>query len=146
MGVWHALTRGEQHGPLPALLLALTVATGLVVALAGAYFGGRLGRAHTHRGRNSTARRLAVPDLSTTVLTTTISGLASEIRRQGLVAASRRGLAVVTMFLGALIGAVLVQHTDPAWALAAATVLIGLVATVSALHSRGSAPWHAVRS
>ncbi|EWM11314.1 YoaK family protein [Kutzneria sp. 744] len=227
MRVWHELTRGDRHGPLPALLLALTVATGLVDAvsvlaldrvfvanmtgnvvfvafalagvagfsllasvvallgfLAGAFFGGRVGRAHAHRGhllrdvalielglvaaalllsvftdalvgqaallaiamglQNSTARRLAVPDLTTTVLTSTMSGLAAEIRRQGRVAAARRALAVATMFLGALIGAVLVQHSSPAWALAAAAVLIGLVAVVSALRSRGDAPWHAV--
>jgi uncharacterized membrane protein YfcA len=62
------------------------------------------------------------------------------------VAAARRALAVCTMFLGALIGAVLVRHTSPAWALAAATVLIGLVAAVSAVRSQGDAPWHAVTS
>jgi hypothetical protein len=50
------------------------------------------------------------------------------------------------MFLGALIGAVLVLHVHPGLALAVATVLIGLVAAVSAVRSRGSAPWHAVTS
>jgi uncharacterized membrane protein YoaK (UPF0700 family) len=229
MRVWHELTDGERHGPLPALLLVLTLATGVVDAvsvlalgrvfvanmtgnvvfvgfalagvpdfslvasviallgfLAGAVVGGRLGPRQTHRGRllrdvalielslvgvtvllsvftgllvvpaallavamglqNSTARQLAVPDLTTTVLTTTMSGLAAEIRRQGRVAASRRALAVFTMFLGALIGALLVLHAHRAWALAVATVLIGLVATVSAVRSRGSAPWHGVTS
>jgi uncharacterized membrane protein YoaK (UPF0700 family) len=227
MRVWHELTDAHRHGPLPALLLVLTVATGLVDAvsvlaldrvfvanmtgnvvfvafalagvtgfsvvasvvallgfLIGAFLGGRLTRRHTHRGRllrdvalvelgllvvavllssltdtvvvqvvllalamgvqNSAARRLAVPDLNTVVLTMTIAGLAGEIRRQGRVAASRRALAVFAMFLGALIGAVLVMHAHRAWALAVATVLIGLVAAVSAVRGRGSAPWHAV--
>jgi len=42
--------------------------------------------------------------------------------------------------------AVLVLRVHRVWALAVATVLIGLVAAVSAVRSRGSAPWHAVTS
>ena len=227
--VLRELVNGDKHGPLPALLLALTAATGVVDAvsvlglgrvfvanmtgnvvfvafamagvtgfslaasviallgfLVGAFLGGRLARLHTHRGRllrnvalielglvtvalllsvfglvllvqaallavamgmqNSTARRLAVPDLTTTVLTSTLSGFASEIRRQGRIAAARRGLAVVAMFAGALAGATLLLHTRPAWALAVAAVLIGLVAVTSAVRSRGEAPWQAVTS
>jgi uncharacterized membrane protein YoaK (UPF0700 family) len=96
--------------------------------------------------QNSTARGLAVPDLSTTVLTSTLSGFAAEIRRQGYAAAARRGLAVFAMFVGAVLGTLLLLHTRPAWALAAAAVLIGLVTAVSAVRSRGEAPWHTVTS
>jgi uncharacterized membrane protein YoaK (UPF0700 family) len=230
--IWNGLARSDKHGPLPVLLIVLTMATGVVDAVSvlalgrvfvanmtgnvvfvafalagvpdfalaasvlallgfvtGAYLGGRLARRHTHRGRllrnvtlielglvavtfllslltagavastvqaallaiamglqNSTARRLAVPDLTTTVLTSTLSGFAADSRRQGRVAAARRALAVFAMFLGALVGATLVLATRAAWALATAIVLIGLVAAVSALRSRGEEPWHTVTS
>jgi len=60
-------------------------------------------------------------------------------------------LASVVALLGFLAGAFVGgrlgrRHTHRAWALAVATVLIGLVAAVSAVRSRGSAPWHAVTS
>jgi uncharacterized membrane protein YoaK (UPF0700 family) len=61
--------------------------------------------------RSATVRRLGVPDLTTTVLTMTLTGLASDARivggpGQGSI---RRTAAVVTMFAGALVGALLVQ-------------------------------------
>jgi uncharacterized membrane protein YoaK (UPF0700 family) len=60
--------------------------------------------------QNATARRLAVPDLTTTVLTLTITGIAADGRlgAGGDAKVSRRTLAVVAMFSGALIGSALV--------------------------------------
>jgi uncharacterized membrane protein YoaK (UPF0700 family) len=61
--------------------------------------------------RNATVRRVAVPDLTTTVLTMTLTGLAVDSpwfggSGKGSV---RRSAAVVAMLLGALIGALLLK-------------------------------------
>ena len=59
--------------------------------------------------RNATVRRLAVPDLTTTVLTLTLTGLAADSRLAGGDAKNqgRRVTAVGCMLLGALAGAIL---------------------------------------
>jgi uncharacterized membrane protein YoaK (UPF0700 family) len=61
--------------------------------------------------RNATVRRLGVPDLTTTVLTQTLTGLAAESRVAGGSGegSPRRLAAVVAMFTGALAGALLVK-------------------------------------
>src|SRR5450631_415231 len=192
--------RDPDHGPLPALLLVLTMVTGLVDAvsymrlghvfvanmtgniaflgfavadakefsiaatltatvlfLAGAFVGGWLGsKAGGHRGRllailiciefllvaaalaawtlaterdgtmvryqlivllaltmglqNAVARRLGVPDLSTTVLTLTLTGLAADSTLAGgkNPRPGRRLAATTTMFLGAALGTALI--------------------------------------
>ena len=65
--------------------------------------------------QNATARRLAVPDLTTTVLTLTITGIAAD---SGLVSGSgaKSGpplVSVVAMLVGALIGALFVLTPRP---------------------------------
>jgi uncharacterized membrane protein YoaK (UPF0700 family) len=62
--------------------------------------------------QNATARRLGVPDLTTTVLTLTLTGLAADSPLAGGHNAQpgRRLLAIATMFLGAAAGATLVSH------------------------------------
>ena len=211
--------RGDRHGPLPPLMLTLTVVTGLVDAvsylalghvfvanmtgnvvflgfalagaeglsatasltamaafLTGAVAGGRFGtRFAANRGRllalaaalqaalvavalgtaaaahdevstpvkyalivllglamglqNAVARRLGVPDLTTTVLTQTLTGLAADSTTTGGAAPrpGRRLLSVLAMFLGALTGALLLLHTSLALTLGLALLL--LVAT-----------------
>ncbi|MEU9134126.1 YoaK family protein [Kitasatospora sp. NPDC048540] len=77
--------------------------------------------------RNGTVRDLGVPDLTTTVLTLTLTGLAAESRLAGANSPRqrRRILAVATMLAGALPGAVLVLHGQIAWALVAGAALTG---------------------
>ncbi|MEU8763611.1 YoaK family protein [Streptomyces sp. NPDC048659] len=220
--------KGDPHGPLPPLMLALTVVTGLVDAvsylglghvfvanmtgnvvflgfalagadglsalasvvslvsfLAGALAGGRFGvRFAAHRGRllasamgvqvvllagafgaalaggaepdaavrytlivllglamglqNAAVRRLGVPDLTTTVLTLTLTGLAADSGAAGGAAPrpGRRIVSVLAMFLGALIGAVLLK-TGLALALG---VALALLAASAALLWRLSVP------
>ncbi|GGV72918.1 membrane protein [Streptomyces longisporoflavus] len=93
--------------------------------------------------QNAIARRLGVPDLTTTVLTLTLTGLAADSASAGGAAPrpGRRFLSVLAMFLGALIGAVLARHAELALTLGLATVL--LVGTSVAVHrlSRGDEPW-----
>jgi uncharacterized membrane protein YoaK (UPF0700 family) len=74
--------------------------------------------------RNATVRRLKVADLSTTVLTMTLTGLAAESQPAGGSGKGnwRRSAAVVSMLIGAIVGALLVK-TDLALVLLAAAAL-----------------------
>ncbi|GAA4879565.1 YoaK family protein [Actinomycetospora straminea] len=226
-----SLWRGAAHGPLPALLLLLTVGTGLVDAvsvlglgrvfvanmtgnvvflgfavagapgfalaaslaalggiLVGALGGGRLVAARTSgRGRllrdavlvelivvivvlvllapldgppgtgtasvvagllaaalglqNAAVRRLGVPDLTTTVLTMTLTGIAADERSGGPRVLTRRVLAVVAMFAGAVVGAVLVDQGRLVWALSPVPVLLAVVAVVLTVTLRRPTAW-----
>jgi len=81
--------------------------------------------------RNGTVRKLAVPDMTTTVLTLTLTGLASESRLAGGTdpRAARRLIAVLAMLLGAYSGAVLLRHHGIAWPLliSAAAVTVAAI-------------------
>jgi uncharacterized membrane protein YoaK (UPF0700 family) len=81
--------------------------------------------------RNATARRLAVADLTTTVLTLTLTGLAAESSLAGgsNPRVCRRVVSVALMFVGAAIGTVLVR-TGIALPLAVSGVCV-LAATVA---------------
>ncbi|MCX4906358.1 YoaK family protein [Streptomyces sp. NBC_00878] len=224
----------DRHGPLPPLMLTLTVVTGLVDAFsylvlghvfvanmtgnvvfsgfaiagaagfsltaslaalaafaAGALFGGRLAHgARTHRGRvlhrallletalvvvaygiaeataatpyagtvqyvlivllglamgvqNAAARALAVPDLTTTVLTLTITGVAADSRAAGGKdsKAGRRTLSAGAMFVGGLVGAVAVQHGGPALPLLFAALLLVAASVAAFVLARSDAAW-----
>jgi len=63
--------------------------------------------------RNATVRKMAIPDLTTTVLTLTITGLAADSRFAGGTNPRwhRRLLAVLLMFFGAVIGTLLLRHS-----------------------------------
>jgi uncharacterized membrane protein YoaK (UPF0700 family) len=89
--------------------------------------------------QNAAARKLAVPDLTTTVLTMTLTGLAADSALAGGRGSKlgRRALSVAAMLLGALIGGLLVLKIDNAAPLALAT---GLLAIVSLLTYRASRP------
>ena len=65
--------------------------------------------------QNATARRLAVADLTTTVLTLTLTGIAADSRLAGGpgTKTGRRLLAVAAMALGALAGALLLPQGRP---------------------------------
>jgi len=87
--------------------------------------------------RNATIRRLAVPDLTTTVLTMTLTGLAADSALGGNAQAPRRVAAVAAMLLGGFAGAAAFLHagTGP-------TLVIGSVAVLAA----GSLFWAARES
>ena len=78
--------------------------------------------------QNATARFLAVPDLTTTVLTLTLTGLAADSTPAGGTnpRAGRRLLATGAMFLGAAVGAFLVFHKGVGAVLALTLTLLGL--------------------
>jgi len=80
--------------------------------------------------RNATVRKLAVPDLTTTVLSLTITGLAAD---STLAAGSnpgweRRVVSVGTMFAGAVVGVWLLTYS-----IAAALAFCGVVSGVCAV-------------
>ncbi|MFD8229866.1 YoaK family protein [Streptomyces massasporeus] len=223
----------DQQGPLPPLMLMLTVVTGLVDAvsylalghvfvanmtgnvvflgfalagaegfsasasvvalgafLAGALAGGRLGaRFGTHRGQllaaatavetllttfalvlavvaggelgtgaryglimtlslamglqNAVARRLGVPDLTTTVLTLTLTGLAADSGPAGGAGPrpGRRLLSVLAMFLGALPGGLLVLHARLVAVLGLSLALLVVASLAAHRLSRATEPW-----
>ncbi|HEY2173750.1 MAG TPA: YoaK family protein [Mycobacteriales bacterium] len=230
--VWRRLTADPAHGPLPALLLGLTLLTGVVDAvsilalgrvfvanmtgnivfvgfalagaagfslaaslsgLAGFLVGARFGGKFIHRFggdravllaagsgvelalvstglflaaasgaapspiardviagvlavgtglQNAVVRRLAVPDLTTTVLTMTLTGIAAD-HRSGTPnpAFARRLVAVATMLVGAVAGAELVLHDGATAGLALATVLLAGVTVAAAQTTRRPATW-----
>ncbi|MEV7211808.1 YoaK family protein [Kitasatospora cineracea] len=70
--------------------------------------------------RNATVRSLGVPDLTTTVLTMTLTGLAAEPRSPRR---RRRLLAALAMLAGVVPGSALVLHDRAAWALVASAAL-----------------------
>ena len=93
--------------------------------------------------QNATVRRLAVPELTTTVLTMTLTGVASDSVLAGGKGSriGRRSLAVAAMFVGALIGALLALKIDTAATLAAATGLLAVTAVVAHRVSSTDAEW-----
>jgi uncharacterized membrane protein YoaK (UPF0700 family) len=74
--------------------------------------------------RNAAVRKLAIPDLTTTVLTLTITGIGadSSLANGNNPRLARRVESVVAMFLGAALGAVIIRYSISA-ALALATAI-----------------------
>lgn len=88
--------------------------------------------------RNATVRSLKVPDLTTTVLTLTITGIAADRSGTNIV---RRFGAVLSIFAGAAVGALLLYHGGLALPLAlAGAIVIG--ATLLFTRDPGSAVPH----
>jgi uncharacterized membrane protein YoaK (UPF0700 family) len=79
--------------------------------------------------QNATARRLAIPDLTTTVLTQTLTGLASDSSFAGgsNPRPVRRIAAAMAMLSGALVGGALTLHASLPTALAVTAVVFALV-------------------
>jgi uncharacterized membrane protein YoaK (UPF0700 family) len=93
--------------------------------------------------QNAAARALAVPDLTTTVLTMTLTGIGSDARsgRRGQVTLVRRVLVVATMLAGGVAGAELVLNVGVVVPLALATGLLALAAGVAARAARRPGEW-----
>ena len=158
-----------RHGPLVPLMVALTLLTGVVdavsyltlghvfvanmtgnvvflgFALAGA---GGLSVASSLLAlamgvQNAAAQKLAVPELTTTVLTKTLVGIAAEGSLVGGRGANvgRRTVSVIAMLLGALAGGALALHVSIAAALAVALAVSLLVAVTAHVVSRSNAAW-----
>ena len=86
--------------------------------------------------QNAAVRKLAVPDLTTTVLTMTLTGIAADIRAGNRAVVARRVLAVLTMLIGAVAGASLVLHASTSAALALAVAILAVVSAGSVVAAR----------
>ena len=89
--------------------------------------------------QNAVARRLAVPELTTTVLTMTLTGIAADAKAGRTLA--RRLLAVAAMAVGALVGASLVLRVSLVAGLAAAVVVLVAVTAGALAAVRRTAAW-----
>jgi uncharacterized membrane protein YoaK (UPF0700 family) len=120
LALWSSNT--PQHGFRYGLIIVLSVATGI---------------------QNSSIRKLAVPDLTTTVLTMTVTGIAADSALGGGRGSKsgRRLVAVAAMFIGAVVGALLVLHVGMVVPLAIAFVVIAFVALVSHEAGKTDPPW-----
>ena len=111
-------------GPLIALVLVLGIAMGL---------------------QNATARSLSVPDLTTTVLTLTITGISADSEPAGGKGShlGRRAVSIAAMFAGGLAGALLVVNGDGPWALLAAAALLGVIVLATSRVKSSTGDWAA---
>jgi uncharacterized membrane protein YoaK (UPF0700 family) len=93
--------------------------------------------------QNASAQRIAVPDLTTTVLTRTLTGLASEatLAGGGGSKVGRRIIAIGAMLLGALAGGLLALEVSVAAALAVAFGIVLTVALIIRVLARDDAAW-----
>jgi len=116
--------RLDPHGELVryALIVLLALAMGL---------------------QNAVARRLGVPDLSTTVLTLTLTGIAADSTLAGgsNPRLGRRVVATVTLLVGAGVGAYLVLTVGVSAVLALVFALLALTGCVAYRVSASSAAW-----
>jgi uncharacterized membrane protein YoaK (UPF0700 family) len=111
----------ERHPALVARALAIETALIAIAAVVAAVANVHPGQFSAHvvtallalamGSRNATVRRIAVPDLTTTVLTMTLTGLAADspLGSGSGSGSVRRISAVLAMFAGALAGALLLK-------------------------------------
>jgi uncharacterized membrane protein YoaK (UPF0700 family) len=140
------LVRIVAGGELVLVLVAL-----LAAAAAGPHFGpgARDGIAAllalAMGAQNAAVRHLKVFDLTTTVLTMTLTGVAADLRQRDRFAIVRRLLAVGAMLAGAIAGAALVLDVSSVAAIGLAAVLLAIVVVWASAASRSPAQWHAAR-
>jgi uncharacterized membrane protein YoaK (UPF0700 family) len=93
--------------------------------------------------QNATARKLAVPDLTTTVLTLTVTGIAADSVFAGGTGAmtGRRFTSVGAMLVGAFVGAEFVVHGQSFYALVVALVVLIVVAATAWQLGKSDPPW-----
>ena len=125
LALWSSNT--PQAGFRYALIVVLSLATGV---------------------QNASIRKLAVPDLTTTVLTMTVTGIGADSALGGGKGSKsgRRLVAVAAMFLGALIGALLVLHVRIVVPLVIALVVIAVVGLATYEAGKSDPPWTRVES
>jgi uncharacterized membrane protein YoaK (UPF0700 family) len=118
-----AIGVGRPGAPPPSIVYALIVLTAVAMGI-----------------RNAIVRKLGVPDVTTTVLTLTITGLAADSSLAGgdNVHRGRRVLSVVAMLGGAFLGTLFLRQWGYAPPLAVAALLAGAVAVRAA--TRGTTP------
>ncbi len=97
--------------------------------------------------QNAAARQVAVPDLTTTVLTLTITGIVADSTIVGGKGSrsGRRLIAIAAMFVGALVGAAAVLHVRIVVALAIALVVLVVVGVITIVMGKSESDWAKAR-
>jgi len=93
--------------------------------------------------QNAAVRRIAVPDLTTTVLTMTLTGIAADSRAAGGKGSKsgRRLVAVAAMLVGALAGAACVLHIHIVYALVIALIVLATVGVATRMLGKSDNLW-----
>jgi uncharacterized membrane protein YoaK (UPF0700 family) len=91
--------------------------------------------------QNAVVRHLGVPDMTTTVLTMTLTGLGSDLRHRDLGMAARHLVTVLAMLIGAGIGAILVLRLGVVDGIVAVTIVIAAAMIAAAIAARGNPDW-----
>lgn len=93
--------------------------------------------------QNAAARKLAVLDLTTTVLTLTIVGIAADSRLAGVSGsrAGRRLISVAAMFVGALVGSMLIFHGSIVSSLVLVLIVMAIATVTIRVLSRPDPAW-----
>ncbi len=154
IGARFAANRGRQLSSGAAVHVVLLAAAVILVALSGrpipsGYHYALIVVLAIGMGvQNATARRLAVPDLTTTVLTLTITGLAADSALGGGTGskAGRRLVSVGTMLAGAVVGAEFLVHRQLFYPLLIALAVTASVAATAAILGRSNPSWVALKS
>ena len=143
---------GAHRGRLLACVAAGELGLVLAALAAAAVAGPSLGQAAriaiaalaalAMGAQNAAVRQLKVFDLTTTVLTMTLTGIAADIRGRETFAIVRRLLAVGAMLAGAVAGALLVLNVGTVAALGLAAALLAVVTAAAWAGSRVPARWH----
>ncbi len=137
-----AITAPTIRGAFAAEVIALAAATGLcVVELPAATYAIVALLALAMGIRNAVIRKLAVPDLTTTVLTLTVTGLAADSSLAGGTNPRwpRRVLAIAVMLGGAALGAIALRH-GRAYAVGAAALIEAGAVIVLGRHAPALVP------
>jgi uncharacterized membrane protein YoaK (UPF0700 family) len=93
--------------------------------------------------QNAAARALGVPDLTTTVLTLTITGISADSRAAGGTGSKvgRRLVSAVGMFAGAVIGTLIAVHSHGSFVLLTAVVLLAIAGVAAATLRNSTRRW-----
>ena len=91
--------------------------------------------------QNAVVRFLAVPDLTTTVLTMTLTGIGADLRKRDIATVVRRLSAVAAMLVGAAVGASLVLWAGLTAGLTTVLVLSAVTFVPALVSARSTAAW-----
>jgi uncharacterized membrane protein YoaK (UPF0700 family) len=136
----------RMSASIEAILMAIAVVLSLVASIPvhGAYRTSFVALLGVAMGiQNAAARKIAVPDLTTTVLTMTITGIGADSVLAGGTGsrAGRRLVAIASMLIGAVIGALLELHAALCTPLISALVLVLVVVGWVTLAGRSNGTW-----
>jgi uncharacterized membrane protein YoaK (UPF0700 family) len=91
--------------------------------------------------QNAVVRHIAVPDMTTTVLTMTLTGIGGDLRHGDLATAGRRSIPVVAMLLGATLGATLVLRVGVSAGIGGVSVVLAMALVGATRAARGTPDW-----